>query len=1052
MAVVVFALQLTVVSGASDIYVYRASITNTGMEQIRLSLTGKATEKPVVIDFKNGRLALQSYYYSAARRTRGQHAYFSVPDGETFTFVCVLEAESGTLRLSVNGEEYLQAVYSNYIGVEPQYVWYANSSSTAVSSESTVTISEEKSFLAEQEPQSVSLASCSVAEAALQLAVPASYSELLKLKVTDENENNVALCDIVKDETGATLKFKSALEPGTTYTVSGRGLYDIYGREFSFSESFVPQTEGTVAVGQSIVFSEETEKILNFETEKVWRTEADLLGKNPDFTLNELTVELTNGTGGYEAQAYAAPLSAEHKNSGSYAIRWDRHHFYPTLSAELPATDWTGANLLRLWLYSEQATNETVMLTVYSDNPNTLWKDGYTFPILIDFAGEKELAIPLEDFYRLNEPTGFSNVTGIYFAAKMFDQIPNPETVLYIDNIRIEYDEDYMLTPRPGVYKKEVSNRHAAVFDRELLNHSFPEVQTVAGIDTETDRYISYQPYHKAEYALYGYYPRYAPAVPSFDNEGNAYILKNGFIQYLTDDGVWLTVDLEAVYLKLFPHHEFRFSISDEMFQDETVVRFDSDGGVYVALTVYEQAYLLYSPDRMQTWQGYYLLRETEKTTGTAYVRFERIEAHNTAAGEKPPVFLLYGKGTGHLVIPEKTESGTLSFTAVTYGENVVSPAAHSGDGNALISVGDNIYLVYSKYAANLTEAEAAALPAEDAAANQLSWTKDGTTHYSKNGTAAYIRQYSRETGVLSEPVFAGYGGSAADDHNWPVITVDSEKRLHVMVNGHHNPIYYTHTLNRDDISAWSEPVLFGGDDSYASLLTDKNDTMYVITRNSGRGYRFDLVLYKKAKGETEFTKEYLVQRIFAFYNVWRNRMSYDPASGKIYVNYFSQSSHFEVGKEGYDTYLYTYPHLERRFLKQESTPPSNIDTRPIKWYQTVERGGGSEGVVLVSEDGSAFELATTADFKGRAVTPVSIVGITQASGSTTVQIHSASVNEEAEVFLALYADGQLEQVLRQPVTLAEGETADVSFAVTTAGKTVRAFLWDEALKPLCPA
>lgn len=68
------------------------------------------------------------------------------------------------------------------------------------------------------------------------------------------------------------------------------------------------------------------------------------------------------------------------------------------------------------------------------------------------------------------------------------------------------------------------------------------------------------------------------------------------------------------------------------MFHDETVIRFDQDGGVYVGLTVYEQAYLLYSPDGMLSWQGYYLLRETGKTTGTAYLRFERIEGGNTEA------------------------------------------------------------------------------------------------------------------------------------------------------------------------------------------------------------------------------------------------------------------------------------------------------------------------------------------------------------------------------------------------------------------------------------
>ncbi len=126
------------------------------------------------------------------------------------------------------------------------------------------------------------------------------------------------------------------------------------------------------------------------------------------------------GSGAYEKQSYAAPLSELHKNSGSYAIQRDNHHFYPTLITEFPAMDWMGANVLKMWIY--------------------------------------------------------------------------------------------------------------------------------------------------AECALYGYFPQYTPAVPSFDCKGHVYILKNGIIQYLSSGGEWLTVDLKKFFLSFFRTMSFDFFFTTRCF------------------------------------------------------------------------------------------------------------------------------------------------------------------------------------------------------------------------------------------------------------------------------------------------------------------------------------------------------------------------------------------------------------------------------------------------------------------------------------------------------
>ena len=811
-------------------------------------------------------------------------------------------------------------------------------------------------------------------------------------------------------------------------------LTDKRGEKISFTTEFTN--------AENSALSSCNAKILDFETPETWRTETDFLGDNPDMPQSDLAINSK-----YEEQTYNMPYVTEKKSSGNYALKWDNHPYYPTLSAKLESLNIMGKNEVKFWIYSEKITRETIMLYLVCDNPKTLWKDGYFYPVVIDFMGEKEISIPLKDFYRFNEPTDFSYVSQIHFAAKMFENTPNPETVIYLDNIRFSYNEDYPLTPFAKIYTKKSDNHRGTVYDWSLLNHNFPEVQKNAEINTDENTFIRYDAYYKAERALYGYFPKYAPSVPSFDSKGNAYFYKSGRILWLDDKGKWNTVDLEKEFLKHWGDRGYYFSIYDQMSSDETVIRFDDDGGVYVAMTVYAVPYLFYSADGMESWKCYNLSRSTGISTENAssqYIRFERIEAHNKDAGKFPPA-IIYGN---YVLIPQKTEADGLTFKTVKYGENMLGHNNHSGDGNSVITIGNNIYVVYAKYGDYLTTDEKNALPDENSSANQLTWVDDGVTFYSKDGTKAFIRRINRETLEVSAPVFAGYGGHTQDDHNWPNMTVDSEKRLHVFVNGHHDPIYYSYTLNGVDLSAWSEPILFSKakDDSYASIVTDKDDTIYVLTRDSGRGYHFDLSLYTKKKNETTFTHDYLVQKRFAYYKVWRNRLSLDPVSNKLYVCYYSQSGSEELFKEHFDAYIYTWPDKERYFIKRNGIPAYGENKR---WYDTTIDDSGFEGTVLVSSDsGKTFNLAQTSDFKGQNRQICETLAVSFKENVAEVKIKS-NKNVTANVFLGVYDDGgKLIDILKQPKSLTIGDDNTVTFENLTGAKNVKAFLWDDKLTP----
>ena len=1043
LALILLILSVGVAAADNDTYVYSAKITNISAERVRLSFTGSGRNTPVSVNFKLGAVSVSSYYDSAKIYTQGKTAYMSVPDGEEFLLTCVLNTKTGEIGVFFNTEFCVCAQYNSLKNITPQPTWFLNSiSSDSVNDESTVKIIESENFYLSEKPQSVSVESADTSQILLKADAPVFYDEILKIKVFDENNDAVKICDVIKNSNYVQLKFAKELNLNKKYTVSGEEICDIYGRSFSFSKDFTATSKGELSEGKSPVFSQEVRDILDFEAVKKWRTESDFLGDNPGMTQEDLSIKSI-----YEEQSFAATLSGEKKSNGNYSIKWDNHPYYPTLSAKMDA-DFAGANELKLWIYSEKATNEKIMLNLVCDNPKTLWKDGYFYPIIIDFTGEKEISIPLKDFFRFNEPMEISNVSQIYFSAKMFELTPNPETVIYIDNIRAVYNEEYPITPHTKIYKKDTDNHRGTVYDWSLLNHDFPEVQNSADINTEQNTVIKYKPYYKTERAIYGYFPKYAPAVPSFDKDGNAYFYKNGRILWLDDKGKWNVVDLEKEFLNHWGDRGYYFSIYDQMSGDETVIRFDDDGGVYVAMTVYSIPYLFYSPDSMESWKCYNISRSTGISTeiaSSSYIRFERIEAHNQDASKNPPAFI-YGN---YLVIPQKDGEAGLSFKSVKYGEKMLGHNNHSGDGNSLITIGNNIYIVYAKYDENLSEEEKSALPDENSRANALSWVDDGVTFYSKDGTKAYIKRINRETLEMSEPVFAGYGGHTQDDHNWPNMTVDSAKRLHVFVNGHHDPIYYSYTLYGEDLTQWSEPILFSKskDDSYASILTDKDDTIYVLTRDSGRGYHFDLSLYTKKKGETAFTHDYLVQRTFAYYKVWRNRMALDPVTNKIYVFYYSQSGAEELFKDNFDAFIYTWPDKERLFIQQKGVPAFGEEKR---WYNTTIDDSGFEGVVLVSSDGAkTFNLAQTSDFKGKSKYFCEILGVSFEKTHAEVTIKSTKT-ADVNVFLGAYNDaGKLVSITKKEKGLTVGENNSVTFENISGAKNVKAFLWESDLKPL---
>ena len=718
------------------------------------------------------------------------------------------------------------------------------------------------------------------------------------------------------------------------------------------------------------------QQAMDFEIDGVWRTEADLLQ-----SFSEKDLSSTAAGFPFSTLAGGLRLSTDHVKSGQFSGKWENHSYYPTLATSCVEKDWSHYSFLSLWIYSEVKTDEHVTLAIHSDSKQTRWTDFFYTSFTVDWTGWKELRFLFDDFQSYGTPAGWQKVDGIYFYTKAFGYQPNPYTVLYIDALHLGtrplFPSPARSNPAHGT-APHVSPTAASLTiiedsplcDWGRINHPFPETSSGAVVKSP----IQQQPYFKAERAANGYYPRFCPALPSVDRNGNSYLKYGSYkVQTITGDGSWSVVDLWP-QVEAYIQHTLRWTnvhLMSSGYSDDPVLRFDNDGGAYALVEAYTDlpssarlpvGLLMYSPDGLQTWQLYRL--------PVPFGRFERVDTHNPDSMNGPPVILLDNDWSnpadqgGYLLIPETRTDGTLALPPpVKIANSCIPFNEHSGGANVAVSDGNKVFIVYGVLDASKTPPLPASHPAF---ALQYVWNRQVV--YSRAGVPAFIVAYDRQSRSVSSPVFLGFGGHAIDGHNWPGLAIDSLGFLHVVINGHHDPVYYVKSAEPHSISQWGAPELVGANLSYASLNLDANDTIYMVNRKSTRGYYFDLTLSRKRAGRPWQTDLPIVRPFKAFYWNWFNNVSIAPASGRLFLSYYSQSDQIQVFKDEYDAYLFIWPDLEKGMLAQHTGAvvlPTGTSRIPGSQYQTyVVFPPSQEPTVLVSDDeGTTWRLATTTDF-----------------------------------------------------------------------------------------
>lgn len=688
-------------------------------------------------------------------------------------------------------------------------------------------------------------------------------------------------------------------------------------------------------------------EVLNFSAPGAWLTApVELLDSMPEGEMWSAKSRFGNDPGKrIEAKTMRELATGARPEAGG--MRWNRHPMYPTLHAAQVPADWSRQPAVSLKLASKEATGETVWLAFSADSKQTPYRDFYRFPFAVNFTGEKMITVSRDKFETVGEPAGWDKVDGAWFFTKVAGAQPHPATDLTLKELRPAAEPDNS-AEFPGEIRQEkdadgfVFKMNKREYQRAYLNHPYPETRGEQPVHAP----YAHQYYQAAERALFDYCPDFLPGFVSYGPDGRGYIHSGDLVQFRGEDGKWQYTDLVPILKQWAKEQGWPgLQLSWGQSLGEKAIRYDNDGDFYLLVPVEKldadgknvdwhtrTTLLLHSRDRMRSF-------EVHRLPGRL-ATFEKLDGHNRDCLKRPPVILLgdysYFRDAdpaGYLLTPSKKADGSLDLgKPIKYAEFAISPDQHSGGGNLAVTRGDKVFIVFGVASVNaiamqdVKGAKQTVIPPipPDHPGLKLSYQQQRSgktfTEYSKNGTPTFIIEYDLKTGRLGEPRYLLSGGAHDDGHNWPAITADSRGILHVIANGHHNPVAYTHSLEPDNpYGPWSAPEYVKPGKStpflsYATLNCDKNDTLYTIHRSTTDVYNNHLGLYVKPAGQPWQGEEVLVTPYRYMYKVWGHKAIYNPATGGITLGFYSHSSMKQLMLDQYWFDIFQYPDEEKAY------------------------------------------------------------------------------------------------------------------------------------------
>lgn len=131
---------------------------------------------------------------------------------------------------------------------------------------------------------------------------------------------------------------------------------------------------------------------------------------------------------------FTKETSAEKIKEGSASARWSVSQRPWAIIKHAPE-DWSPYQALSLWIYADKANGQILNFWVYSGEGG---QNYYFHKLVIDWTGWKQIVLPLSEFHAVRDPIGWNKVTGFMISGKGGDATPLADSVLWLDDIKLE--------------------------------------------------------------------------------------------------------------------------------------------------------------------------------------------------------------------------------------------------------------------------------------------------------------------------------------------------------------------------------------------------------------------------------------------------------------------------------------------------------------------------------------------------------------------------------------------------------------------------------------
>ena len=132
--------------------------------------------------------------------------------------------------------------------------------------------------------------------------------------------------------------------------------------------------------------------------------------------------------------------NTQYVKRSSSSVKWYNHTKKNHVSFKSKISNWDNYAYVDFMMYSEKATGaQFIFQVICADNT------GYMYRFLnIDWVGWKHFKIPLKEFKGSGSNPSFKNITSVNLYAEGWDMIPNTESVLYIENVYLAGEYEFL--------------------------------------------------------------------------------------------------------------------------------------------------------------------------------------------------------------------------------------------------------------------------------------------------------------------------------------------------------------------------------------------------------------------------------------------------------------------------------------------------------------------------------------------------------------------------------------------------------------------------------